>query len=182
MNDRTKTCLSILFFASMFILPLVGVGIGWIGWDLQTGAIIGLITFAALFLLAGILLTTVQELSWLTVSLPMAVGFIYSLLPDFFPGPIDDTVAFTAGALLTFALWLKKQPDAPKWVIFPLIISSLYTLVGGFIPGPIDELLVTGISAGTAAYGNFSRQLGSGQEIPSQEYGETVEGQFEVEE
>ena len=175
MSDKTKTCLSVLFFASMFILPLVGLIIGWIGWDFRTGAIVALITFAVFFLLAGILLSTVKELSWIAVSLPCLFGFIYSIVPDFLPGPVDDTIVFAAGALLTFALWLRKQPEAPKWIVFPLLASSLYTLVGSFIPGPVDELLVTAIGTGTAIY-SASRQLRSGSESQSRE--EVVEGEF----
>lgn len=180
MADKTKTCLSVLFFASMFILPLVALAIGWVGWDFRTGAIVALITFAVFFLLAGILLATVKDLSWVAVSLPFLFGFIYSVLPDLLPGPVDDAVVFAAGALLTFALWLRKQPETPKWIVFPLLASSLYTLVSGLIPGPVDDLLVAAIGAGVAIYG-ASRQLKTRSESQPKE-DDAVEGEFRVQE
>ena len=163
MTDRAKTCLSTFFYLSMFVLPVVSLAIGWIGWDFRTGAIAALVTFAACFLLAGLVLATVKELSWITISLPFSFGFIYTILPDFIVGPFDDAAVMTAGALMTFGLWIRKQPDTPKWIVFPLLVSGLYTLVGGFIPGPVDELLVTAINTGIAIYG-ASRQLPSGNE------------------
>ncbi len=153
MPDQTKTCLSVLAYISMFVLPGVGFLIGWIGWDIRTGIVIASILFAVFFLLGGIFLAIVGNLSWISVSLPLIGATIYSISPNFLPSPIDDTIVMAAGAMLTFVLWLRKQPETPKWIIFPLLMSSLYTLVGGFIPGPVDELIVTAILGGTSAYG-----------------------------
>lgn len=179
MTDKTKTCLSVLLFASMFMLPIVGLAIGWVGWDFRTGAIIALVTFGMCFLLAGILLAAVKELSWAAVSLPFVFGFIYTILPDFIVGPFDDAMVFTAGALVTFGLWVRKQPDTPKWIVFPLLVAGLYTLVGGFIPWPVDELLVTAISGGVAVYG-ASRQLPDSPVHQSQQDDNSVEGEFKA--
>ena len=181
MTDKTKTCLSVLFFASMFILPIVGLAVGWIGRDFRTGAIIALITLAACFLLAGIFLAAVKELSWIAASLPFLFGFVYTVLPDFIVGPLDDAAVFTAGALVTFGLWARKQPDTPKWLVFPLLVAGLYTLVGSLIPGPVDELLVTAISGGVAIYG-ASRQLPDSSEHPLQQDDDSIEGEFRVHE
>lgn len=153
MPDQTKTCLSVFAFISMFVLPVVGFLIGWIGWDIRTGIVIASILFAVFFLLGGILLAIVGNLSWISVSLPLIGATIYSILPNFLPSQIDDTVVMAAGAMLTFVLWLRKQPETPKWIIFPLLMASLYTLVGGIIPGPVDELIVTAISGGISTYG-----------------------------
>jgi hypothetical protein len=153
MTDRTKNCLSVFFFTSMFVLPPIGLGIGWISWNFKTGAVVALITFAALFLLGGIFLATVKNPTWLSVGWPFTCGLIYSILPDFIIGPIDDAAAVAAGAILSFSLWLRKQPDTPKWIILPWLAASLYTLVGGLVPGPIDELIVYFISSGATVYG-----------------------------
>ena len=155
MPDRTKTCLSVFAFISMLVLPVVGFLIGWIGWNIRTGILTASILFAVFFLLGGIFLAIVGDLSWVTVSLPLVGTTIYSILPNPLPSQIDDTVAMAAGAIFTFALWLRKQPESPKWIIFPLFMASLYTFVGGVIPGPVDELIVTAISGGTAAYGTI---------------------------
>ncbi len=165
----------------MFILPIVGLAIGWGGWDFRTGAIIALTTFAVCFLLAGTLLAAVKELSWIAVSLPFLLGFVYTILPDLIIGPFDDAAVFTAGALMTFGLWVRKQPDTPKWIIFPLLVAGLYTLVGGLIPGPVDELLVTAISGGVAIYG-AARQLPDSSKHQSQQGDDSVEGEFRVQE
>ena len=60
MNDRNKTCLSAFLLGSTFVLPLVGLAVGWVNWDLKTGAMIGLGVFAVLFLLSGILLAAIN--------------------------------------------------------------------------------------------------------------------------
>ncbi len=153
MPDRTKTCLSAFAFISMLVLPVVGFLIGWIGWEIRTGIITASILFALFFLLGGIFLAIVGDLSCVSVSLPLVGATIYSILPNLLPSQIDDTVVMAAGTMLTFVLWLRKQPETPKWIIFPLLMASLYTLVGGLIPGPVDELIVTAISGGTAVYG-----------------------------
>jgi hypothetical protein len=154
----------------MFVLPVVGFLIGWTGWDIRTGIIIASALFAVFFLLGGFFLAIVGDLSWFSVSLPLIGAIIYSILPNFLPSPIDDAVVMAAGAMLTFVLWLRKQPETPKWVIFPLLMASLYTLVGGLIPGPVDELFVTAISWGTSIFGAIksSQQL---KQISSNESG-----------
>lgn len=113
----------------------------------------GLIAFAFFFILSGILLSTVEEQDRLYFGLPFLFACVYSLLPDLIPGPFDDTIVVAAGALFSFTLWIRNQPETPKWIIFPLLVASIYTLVGGFIPLPVDELLVYAIMGGAAAYG-----------------------------
>lgn len=159
MKDQSKTCLSLFFNAAMFILPGVALAIGWIGWDFKIGLISSFVTFSVFFLSSGLVLTTVKDLSWILVGMPFGFGVIYTLLPDFIPLPFDNALVLSAGSLMTFTLWLKKQPETPKWIIFPLLLASVYTLVGPFIPGPVDELIVTGIGSGVAIYGARQKQL-----------------------
>ena len=184
MTDKAKTRLSLVCFLSMLILPPVGLAIGWIGWGFSTGAIVALIALAACFLLAAILLAIVKEPLWITVGLPFLFGFVYTILPDCIPGPFDDTAVFAAGALMTFALWVRKDPDTPKWIVLPLLAASLYTLVGDLIPGPVDELLATLIGGGLATGGYLlgrRRPPGSsGHQL--QQDGDVIEGESRVRE
>lgn len=163
MTDQTKSCLSVLAYLSMIVLPIVGLLIGWIGWNIRTGAVTALIIFTVFFLLGGGFLAFVKNLSWLTVGLPLFMATTYSILPNM-PGSIDDTVVMIAGAMLTFVLWLRKQPETPKWIVFPLLISSFYTLVGGWLPGPVDELFVAVITSGTSIIG-YLRSVNQSKQI-----------------
>jgi len=162
MNDTNKACLSAVAFAAMIVLPLLGLAIGWLAWDIETGAVIAIVLFGVCFLASGVLLALVKDLTWLTASLPAVFGILYGLLPDLIPGPIDDAVAFSGGSLLSFALWIRRDPHTPRWVIWPLLAAGVYTLVGGFIPGPVDELLAYVLTTGVAVFG-ISQQLASGE-------------------
>lgn len=175
-TDGTRTRLSVLLYAFMFVLPVVALAIGWIVWDFRAGVVAALAIFALCFILAGVLLATVKDISWLAVGLPFALGVSYVASPDWILGSLDDAVVISAGSLMTFALWLRKQPDTPKWIVIPLLFAGVYTLVGSAIPGPVDELLVTVISAGTAAYGGARKQL-PGSDAPLEEGADFIEGE-----
>jgi hypothetical protein len=107
------------------------------------------IVFFVFIALATVLISAIRQPSAFTVWLPFALGTLYTVMPDI-PLPFDDAAVATAGAIATFALWLKRQPDIPKTTVIPLLFAALYTLVGGFIPFPVDELLVSGISVAAA--------------------------------
>lgn len=114
MTDKTKTRFSVLAYIFMIIFPPVGFLIGWIGWNIRTGIITALILFAVFLFLGSVFLMIVNNLSWFNVSLPLIGTAIYTILPISLPGPIDDTIIMTAGAMFTFTLWLRKQPETPK--------------------------------------------------------------------
>ena len=64
-------------------------------------------------------------------------------VPDSIPlVTADDAAATTIGALLSYGIALRKQPNTPKWIIIPLVTAGIYTFFGGVIPGPIDEVFV----------------------------------------
>lgn len=159
MQDRTKGCLSGIFFSFAFILPFVGLIIGWVGWEWKTGIIVALATFALFFVLGGIFAVFIRVPSWIQILSPFIVGITYSVLNPI-PLPFDDTVVASVGAILSYTLALKRYTDAPKWIIVPLLTSALYTIVGDFIPGPVDELLVGIIATATATIATaMSRSL-----------------------
>jgi hypothetical protein len=143
MSDRAKGLVAALFFILALILPLIGLGIGWWKWDIQTGLLIMVATFILLFCFGVLLLFRITNLSWLTVSLPYVFGALYTVMPDVIPFSVDDAAATTAGAIFSFTLALRKVPDTPKWIFIPLLAAGIYTLVGGTLfPGPMDEALV----------------------------------------
>jgi len=148
MEDTTKKSLSCVFYLFASVMPIISFAIGWIGWDIRVGAIVALTTFAIFFILGGIFTSLIKDLSWLSVSLPFVLGILYTILPNLIPLPFDDAIVASAGAIMSFALALKKDDNVPKWIIFPLLLSGLYTLVGEFIPGPVDELFVFAIASG----------------------------------
>lgn len=175
MKDTTKKSLSCAFFLFALVLPIVSLAIGWIGWDIRVGAIAGFVTFAIFFVLGGVFTSLIEDLSWLSVCLPFTLGVFYAIIPDFIPLPFDDAIAVSAGAIITFALALKKDDNVPKWIIFPLLLSGLYTLVGGIIPGPVDELLVSGIMTGVAIGGTYKKLQTSQVQLLSSEEDEETE-------
>jgi uncharacterized membrane protein YccC len=67
-------------------------------------------------------------------------------------------MAVTFGAIFSFLLALRRNPNTPKWVFIPLIIAAAYTFFGGIIPGGLDEIIVQILAFLTYAYGS-SRKL-----------------------
>ena len=153
--------LSGVFFILSFIFPIISLIVGWLGGGWKVGVISGLITFGLFFLLGLIFSMWVQTPSWFTIMLPIIFGLIYGLLPNFIPLPFDDAIVAAAGAIITFALAIKKYTDIPKWILVPLFGAALYTIVGPLIPGPVDDLIVNIISIGTVAFEVIKNQLKS---------------------
>jgi hypothetical protein len=115
-----------------------------------------------LFFLLGALSTIwIKEPSWLTIMLPTIIGLAYALVPNFVPFPFDDALVATAGAIISFALAIRRYADMPKWILVPLLGAALYTLVGEFIPGPVDDLLVGIITTGVVSGKVIKHQLSS---------------------
>ena len=153
MSDRIKIILAVLLFVSALILPLIGLGVGWVNWDFETGLYIMVGTFFALFILGSVILFRVQDLSWITVSLPYLFGMGYSLSPDLIPLGGDDAAVTAVGSIMAYLLALRKDPRTPKWIIIPLLLAAAYALIGGPIPGGIDELIVNLLAISVAGYG-----------------------------
>jgi hypothetical protein len=142
MSDKLKLTLAGLMLIGSLVLPLVGLVYGWWNWDLITGIVIMTLVFIFMLVGSGLLLLRISELSWFSVYLPYLFGAVYSFLPDSIVYSIDDAAATSVGAVLSYALTLRKQPNTPRWVILPLIAAGIYALFGGAIPGTGDELLI----------------------------------------
>ena len=153
MGDRIKIFIAVVLFIAALVLPFVGLGVGWYTWDVETGIYIMIGTFFALFILGGIVLFSVRDLSWLTVSLPYLFGMGYTLSPDLIPLGGDDAAVTAVGSVMAYLLALRKDPRTPKWIIIPLLLAAGYSLIGGPIPGGIDELIVNVLAISAAGYG-----------------------------
>lgn len=152
--DRMKIILALVLFAAVLLVPALVLLYFVSQDDLATGLLAAGGTLALLLLLAFLLIVTIRKQTWFSSSLPIILGALYSLIPDAIIGPVDDGAALTGGALISFVLWLRKQPNLPKWVVLPGLAAAVYTwLGGGFLPGPIDELIVYAISAGMTLSG-----------------------------
>ena len=100
MNDRRRSCLGLIFLSASFILALVALLWGWIGWDLRTGAILSGAFFSIFVVLAAYMFMTIRDYAWL----PAVFGGIYAILPDLFVGPADDLGVLALGALIS-GIW-----------------------------------------------------------------------------
>ncbi|MEA3349572.1 MAG: hypothetical protein U9Q82_03005 [Chloroflexota bacterium] len=153
MNDKLKTTFALVSFTAALTLPLIGLGYGWWRWDISTGLIIMAGIFVFFFAAGALALARVHDLSWLATSLPFLFGSLYTVMPDVIPLQVDDAVTTTAGALLSYALALRKKPNTPKWIIIPLLAAGSYALLGGALPGPVDEIIVDVVALLVAGVG-----------------------------
>ena len=153
MSDRLKTILAIFLFAGAMLIPLIGLGVGWYNWDIETGLWIAAAIFVSLAALGVVLLFRVQDLTWLTVSIPYLFGITYTLSPDLIPLGGDDAAVTATGSVLAYILALRKDPRTPRWIIVPLILAAGYTAFGGFIPGGLDEIAANLFAVALAGYG-----------------------------
>lgn len=140
-RDRQKGYLSCGFMLLAFILPLLGFALGTGYWDVQTGATIGGTIFVLMMLTAVAIAFTIEHISWLFTFLPLLSSFIYSIAPDFIPGPAEDAVVLAVGAFFTFLLVLKKI--APVYVLLAVAVTGVYAWYGrDLYTGLIDELVL----------------------------------------
>lgn len=152
MNDKFKTIFAIIIFFLSLTLPVTALLYGVGHWDALTIIFAMGALFVVLFLGGVFVLTTVQDFTWLTASLPFLFSGFYTILPDI-PGPVDDTAVTTTGALITYFFALQRNQNTPKWILLPLLAAAAYTFLGGVIPGPIDEVLVDVIALLVAGSG-----------------------------
>jgi hypothetical protein len=75
-------------------------------------------------------------------SMPFLIGFVYAVLPIPIPGPLDNTGVAMTGALLAYALWLRRMPATPRWIVLPMLLAASYNMIGWLIPGPFDEFFI----------------------------------------
>jgi len=178
MSDKVKTILAIILFASSLILPIIialSAGVLFAFQKLDDPyklplLIVGIAAFLIPLGLSVWLFFRVKDLSWLAASFPYFFSMLYSVslldvVPDVAPfvTNVDDGAMVTIGAILSFVLAQRRNPNTPKWIFIPLVAAAVYTFLGGVIPGGLDELLVQGLAFLTYIYGS-TRQLPQAEE------------------
>jgi len=179
MSDKIKIIFAFISFAIGVTLPLVGVVtlvlslLGYIDTAPWVGVALSVSAFLLFFALGGLFLARIEDPSWFTVSLPYLFSTIYAIFPDLVPLQVDDAAAMSAGALLSFLLALRKNPDVPRWILIVLLLAAGYTFFGGAIPGPLDEFIVDIAALLIAVYG------ANKAEQPDKETQQAIEARLE---
>jgi hypothetical protein len=163
MSDRVKFIFAVIFFIAALVMPGLGFLVYLAGgasgqFDPTVSSMmwtsLGLVAVFLVFLaIAMYILYHMDDHNWVTVFTPYLTSVLYTILPDFIPFSLDDGAATTAGAIFTFLLALRKNPNTPRWVFFPLATAGIYAFFGGALPGPFDEIIVDGIAFLLAIYG-----------------------------
>lgn len=142
MSDRAKIAFAICFLIAAIVVPVMVLLSVWYYYNFSAGVIWASIVFVLFGTGAIVTLFQVKDLTAFTSSLPYLFATIYAFLPDVIIGPFDDGAILGVGAVLSFILENRRNPNVPKWTfVFPLL-ALLYIFIGGFLPGPFDEIVV----------------------------------------
>jgi hypothetical protein len=109
MTDGRRSCLGFVFLGASFLLALIALFWGWIGWDFRTGAILSGGFFAFFSAVAVYMFVTIRDYAWL----PAVFGGLYTILPDLIAGPVDDIGVLAFGALLSGLISWRRSRSAP---------------------------------------------------------------------
>ena len=142
-RDQAKGCGSCAFMVLGVILPiLVGAyGVSELNWDTETAVTITGGVFFICWLIAIALAMLIENISWLFSFLPALGSLVYTLVPDFIPGPIDDVTVVIVGIFFSIMLVVKKV--APAYILLAVVITGLYAwFARNWIEGLADELVV----------------------------------------
>jgi hypothetical protein len=141
-TTKGKIIIYLIAYVSMVVFPIAAFYVGWIGWDVYTGAKAALFTFMFWLVSGSAAFYLMADLPMVPASLPFLLALVYPFLPDYIPGPVEDTVVVAVGAILTFILWKRRKPATPAWLLAPMLLTAVYTLFGAIIPTLIDEAFV----------------------------------------
>jgi len=161
-KDKAKGYLSCSFMVLAFILPVAGffLGVGRLGFETAVAVAGGL--FILLMLTAVVIALTIEHLSWLFTFLPLLSSFIYTIAPDFVPGPVEDAIVVAIGAFFTIVLIIRKI--APSYILLALLVTGVYAWFGrDFMAGFADEvvLFLVMLLLGFVAHRNYQQRLSS---------------------
>ncbi len=142
-RDQAKGCGSCAFMVLGVVLPVaVGAyGVAQLGWDGETAVTISVGIFFLCWIVAIGLALLIENISWLFSFLPTLGSFVYTLVPDFIPGPIDDITVLAVGIFFSVVLIVKKI--APSYVLLAVVVTGLYAWFSrDGIAGYVDEGIV----------------------------------------
>ena len=152
-TTKGKIVIYLVAYVSMIVFPIIAFNIGWIGWDIHIGVKAALFTFMFWLVSGSAVFFLMEDIPLLPASLPFLLGLVYPFLPDYIPGPVEDTVVVAVGAILTFILWKRRKPATPSWLLAPMLLTAVYTLFGAIIPTMIDEAVVYFLLVSLVIYG-----------------------------
>lgn len=139
-RDQAKGCGSCAFMVLGVVLPIVvgAYGAAQLQWDTETTLTISGGLFIICWIIAVGLALLIENISWLFSFLPTLGSLIYTLVPDFVPGPIDDITVLVVGIFFSVVLVVKKV--APVYVLLAVVVTGLYAWFGRtWIEGYVDE-------------------------------------------
>ena len=142
-RDQAKGCGSCAFMILGVVLPIVvgAYGIAERGWDTETAVTISGGVFLLCWIIAVGLALLIENISWLFSFLPTLGSLIYTLVPDFMPGPLDDITVLAVGIFFSVVLVVKKV--APAYVLLAVVLTGLYAwFARPWIEGFVDEAVV----------------------------------------
>jgi hypothetical protein len=152
-TTKGKIIIYLVTYLSMVFFPAVAYYIGWIGWDVRIGVKAALYTFMFWLVSGSAVFYLMENIPMVPAILPFLLGLAYPFLPDYIPGPLEDTAVVAVGALLTFFLWKRRKPATPSWLLAPMLLTAVYTLFGAIIPTMIDEAVVYFLLVGLVIFG-----------------------------
>lgn len=141
-TTKGKIIIYLVAYLSLIVFPIIAYYVGWIGWDVRTGVKAALFTFLFWLVSGSAVFYLMEDVPMVPASLPFLLCLVYPFLPEYIPGPVEDTVAVAVGAILTFILWKRRKPATPSWLLAPMLLTAVYTLFGALIPTMIDEAVV----------------------------------------
>jgi hypothetical protein len=141
-TTKGKIIIYLVSYVCMIVFPIIAFNIGWIGWDIHIGVKAALFTFMFWLVSGSAVFYLMEDIPMLPASLPFLLGLVYPFLPDYIPGPVEDTVVVALGAILTFILWKRRKSATPSWLLAPMLLTAVYTLFGAIIPTMIDEAVI----------------------------------------
>jgi hypothetical protein len=152
-TTKGKILIYLAAYLSMTIFPIIAYYVGWIGWDVYTGAKAALVMVIFWLVCSSAIFFIMADIPVIPASLPFILGLVYPFLPVTISGTLDDALVVAIGGVLSFVLWKRRKNVAPSWLLAPMLLTAVYTFFGAIIPTKIDEAIVYSFFFSLVIYG-----------------------------